>query len=279
MRGYLERLAASAMRPERAVHPFVSTLFSGARQKGIVEETLETRKPALRVERSAAPDGNDIIRENAPLDPTELPEQAANAERRVESTIPMLPRERATSAEMQEDVRSAQSLRGPARADEPHPVELLLPRHPIEPETPERKAQVEARAMQSEDARAAQRALEATFEPAPTEPLSLRVQPLLVEEWTASARREEVLPERPPRDEAQRTNPAAWTVAAKRRLGAERMPLEVGREHQRGSDDIQIHIGRIEIVAVPPAPARSAAPTRKSQTLDEYLKRRDGRAR
>jgi hypothetical protein len=116
-------------------------------------------------------------------------------------------------------------------------------------------------------------------EPASTELLSLRVQPLLVEEWTPSARREEVMQERPPRDEAQRMNPAAFAIGAKRRLGAERMPLEAGRDHQRGSDDIQIHIGRIEVVAVPPAAARSAAPARKSQTLDEYLKRRDGRAR
>jgi hypothetical protein len=46
----------------------------------------------------------------------------------------------------------------------------------------------------------------------------------------------------------------------------------------READEIQIHIGRIEVTAVPPAPARPAAqPARKSLRLDEYLSGR-GRA-
>jgi hypothetical protein len=52
------------------------------------------------------------------------------------------------------------------------------------------------------------------------------------------------------------------------------------RQHQEacGADDIQINIGRIEVVAVPPASPRSApAPTRKGMSLDEYLSRRNGR--
>jgi hypothetical protein len=45
------------------------------------------------------------------------------------------------------------------------------------------------------------------------------------------------------------------------------------------ADEIQIHIGRIEVTAVPPVPARPApVPNRKSPSLDEYLKRRPGRA-
>jgi hypothetical protein len=49
---------------------------------------------------------------------------------------------------------------------------------------------------------------------------------------------------------------------------------------EREPDDIQIHIGRIEVTAVPPAPARPAAkPARQSLNLDDYLKRGDGRAR
>jgi hypothetical protein len=43
-------------------------------------------------------------------------------------------------------------------------------------------------------------------------------------------------------------------------------------------DEIQIHIGRIEVIAMPPAAPRPAAgPARKTQTLDEYLRQRNGR--
>lgn len=48
---------------------------------------------------------------------------------------------------------------------------------------------------------------------------------------------------------------------------------------EREADEIQIHIGRIEVTAVQQAPARPLLkPARKGQSLDEYLKRRDRRA-
>ena len=48
----------------------------------------------------------------------------------------------------------------------------------------------------------------------------------------------------------------------------------------RPTDDIQIHIGRIEVTAVQPVPARAAPakPQRRAPSLDEYLRRRDGRS-
>jgi hypothetical protein len=48
---------------------------------------------------------------------------------------------------------------------------------------------------------------------------------------------------------------------------------------ERERDEIEIHIGRIEVTAVPQAAARPAIqPARKSLNLDEYLKRRNRRA-
>jgi hypothetical protein len=48
----------------------------------------------------------------------------------------------------------------------------------------------------------------------------------------------------------------------------------------RQPEDIQIHIGRIEVLAVPPPVARPAAPPpRKSVSLDEYLRRSERRSR
>jgi hypothetical protein len=48
----------------------------------------------------------------------------------------------------------------------------------------------------------------------------------------------------------------------------------------RATDDIEIHIGRIEVAAMQAAPIRSAPakPPRRAASLDEYLKRRDGTA-
>jgi len=46
------------------------------------------------------------------------------------------------------------------------------------------------------------------------------------------------------------------------------------------AEDIQIHIGRIEVIAVPPPVALpAAAPARRGQSLDEYLSRSNGRSR
>jgi len=47
------------------------------------------------------------------------------------------------------------------------------------------------------------------------------------------------------------------------------------------SNEVQIHIGRIEMTAVPPPPSPppAAKPQRAAMSLDEYLQRRNGRAR
>jgi hypothetical protein len=69
---------------------------------------------------------------------------------------------------------------------------------------------------------------------------------------------------------------SAAEMAAARRL-AQQQRARVQAEQQ--SDEIQIHIGRIEVTAMPPAAPHSVpAPVRKTQTLDEYLRRSSGRA-
>jgi hypothetical protein len=45
------------------------------------------------------------------------------------------------------------------------------------------------------------------------------------------------------------------------------------------ADDIQIHIGRIEVTAVPPAAPRAPKAPHEGLSLDAYLNRRAGRAR
>lgn len=49
---------------------------------------------------------------------------------------------------------------------------------------------------------------------------------------------------------------------------------ERSREAERQPDEIQIHIGRIEVTAAPPPVSRPhSRPTRKTLSLDDYLKR------
>jgi hypothetical protein len=63
-----------------------------------------------------------------------------------------------------------------------------------------------------------------------------------------------------------------------RPYSSRRSPQAVTR--QEGQDEIEIHIGRIEVTAVPPPVhrAESSRPPRPSPSLGEYLKRRNGRA-
>jgi hypothetical protein len=53
-----------------------------------------------------------------------------------------------------------------------------------------------------------------------------------------------------------------------------------GAQQGRGSEEIQIHIGRVEVIAVPPPAQRTVpAAARKTESLGEYLRRRDRRVR
>ncbi len=55
--------------------------------------------------------------------------------------------------------------------------------------------------------------------------------------------------------------------------------IYAARSERPEPDEIQIHIGRIEVTAVPQTqPSTPARAARKAPTLDEYLRRRDGRA-
>jgi hypothetical protein len=68
-------------------------------------------------------------------------------------------------------------------------------------------------------------------------------------------------------------------VSTASKKDAARVPRH-GAVSKSEADEIQIHIGRIEVTAVPPAAARPAVvPVSKSVNLDEYLKRGRGRAR
>ena len=71
----------------------------------------------------------------------------------------------------------------------------------------------------------------------------------------------------------------AGMAGAAGRMAQRRMERQAQARAERQGDEIQIHIGRIEVIAMPPAAPRPVAmPARKTQTLDEYLRRGSGRA-
>jgi hypothetical protein len=81
--------------------------------------------------------------------------------------------------------------------------------------------------------------------------------------------------------------PPAPTVQKNERAGPMQQPATSrpaeqpsGAPQVRGREDIQIHIGRVEVIAVPPAAPRTApAAARKTESLADYLRRRDRRVR
>jgi hypothetical protein len=81
------------------------------------------------------------------------------------------------------------------------------------------------------------------------------------------------------REAAKRTeSPLAAPALPSRAREAERTLPSRAAMPQREPDEIRIHIGRIEVTAAPPAPAPArVAPARKTLSLDDYLKRRNGR--
>jgi hypothetical protein len=98
-----------------------------------------------------------------------------------------------------------------------------------------------------------------------------------------------------PDEPAVAAEPKPLAVAAPRPVGSRRSetvlparnePIPVPRQlgasprRERGAEDIQIHIGRIEVIAVPPpVAAPKTAPAPKAMSLDDYLSRRNRGAR
>jgi hypothetical protein len=85
-------------------------------------------------------------------------------------------------------------------------------------------------------------------------------------------------PSRRPKGVAPSRNPAL-VVSGLHKTKPEAERFQRAKPEAREADEIQIHIGRIEVTAVQPAPAPAAAkPQRNVPSLDEYLRRRDRRA-
>lgn len=125
--------------------------------------------------------------------------------------------------------------------------------------------------------------------PGQNQPTSFTFQPLFVDR-TATDSANEAPSVRQPGDAERKTTPSAVIPIRAIPMAQPQSPLhrplaiaqgQGNSDASRGKnepDEIQIHIGRIEVSAISPAPSPIAAKApRKSSSLDDYLRRRDRR--
>jgi hypothetical protein len=246
MTGYLQRLAASVARPSPRLHPLVGSIFSGARQEIASPDLLQN--DAL----TSADDQNLVSPTRNIAEPTEDPMRRRDLtagdriEPRTEIALPM------------DDGRI-----GRRRSEPEHPL------------MPSKGLEVAVSAMLSETVPGEVAGVQSppqhdrrdtSIVDAPW------VAPAAVEDGRAADRRNAAAPS-PVSTVSERAGVLA--VVAGDAAKPARAEFSAPARRSAQSEDIQIHIGRIEVTAVAqPAPRPAVAPVRKAMSLDEYLGRR-----
>jgi hypothetical protein len=275
MSGYLERIGMSAMKPGGSIHPVLGSVFSASR--------YDPRPGTLpwEVDARAAPEPEILVtmRRDEPhvFEPSQRATGKPDAPIPPVPPMPMLLRQKATE---KEDSRPA--------FDEPTPFKPLareiLPRDRTRQAdalaVPHVRNDNDARRSETDDddTRPVSRDREVRHTEAPRAPLPQRrehqvivtgVFRPLVAGIDGSAAEASIL--------GGRHDPIASTALKQEKRSESRRGM---KRPEVKSDDIQIHIGRIEVTAVPQPAAPTAAPrpAPKSASLSEYLKRRDTRA-
>ncbi len=257
MSGYLQRLVSTARTPRTGIRPVLGSLYSYSPNYGTaeslhgVEETVVRRQPDVTATSSSVPP-HGIPTPSQPRSPR-------REDLHLEQRVTVRP-----TAVSGSNAEASQGIQGSAldgQSENPKPSS----------ETPGSFTPLVAEAYREQHA-----ALEAGFTSGPAIKLSegdvrpfgapsqqpIRggpYRPLVPEGLhpAEAALAHASSPLSPARGKIERTGPARHSA-----------PVE------RSADDIQIHIGRIEVTAVPPAPTRPAVqPVRKSLRLDEYLRR------
>jgi hypothetical protein len=250
MRGYLQQMIAAAAGLEQTVHPLIGNIFEGTAS----EETVGTSARIERtnaVDRERGPKASVVDRQPQAMDPGAEPVQPKPPTKADQVVVPT----RASTSVPGKTPKIRKTGLREQESDEPRQEEHLRP------------SQVHQSANLS---REQTRNLSTKEEVLPeAEPVWQR--PLLVHN---RPKKEPIGEEIPNRRPMQR---ASALEAYPARNHVRKWPT-LKHEQPKPSEDVQIHIGRIEVVAVPPAPAPPPAkPVRRSLNLQEYLKRQDGR--
>ena len=250
MTGYLQRLAASVARPSPSLHPLVGSIFSGARQ--------EVAEPALMQNDALA------FTDDQNLFPTTrmVPDLPDGPMRRGDLAADGRAEEHAWTALPTDDSRIGQ------RHGEREIFHPLLP-----PKTGELGVSPMLPETVSEDAANAQSAsirLQHDRRDSSIVDAAWMAHAAVEDERTADRRNATAAP--PVSGLLERAGMSAVVTGDASKPARAEFSAPSRRSTQ--SDDIQIHIGRIEVTAVAqPTPRPAAAPARKAMSLDEYLGR------
>jgi hypothetical protein len=297
MNSYLERLAASAINPGGTIHPVLRPVFAGTERRGAPvplewEEAVVSRDHPASLA-TTAPEAS--LSERPAAAPTER--SHTDASTAPAQAGPLVPKPAGPPVSSPLPVRRASPAVAPPEVIVP-PVEVpTVAPLPVPTISVERAKPIDDPPSISESFSAFARvATDATPRDA-----SRVATPIIGSDLETDARREPGQRKKPGRVESAivveayqpivpgparaDTAPGIFNESAdapvsfvpKHRAAA--IARRVARGTAGSRDEIQIHIGRIEVTAVPQAPTHAPPkPARKSVSLDEYLKRRDPRA-
>lgn len=241
MRGYLQRLALGVMRPVGTIHPMVGSVFSPQHQAGTSEAPL--REASVHISSQAKSD--------AKRSPEDAKARSVSSEEKSSGTLEPN-RLRAAGPvhtpliskvdATQSKNKQSEDFSGPAEASSSH----LGERSTVE-------ALPEANAHPGE-----------------------RTEELVLTHVYTPKMSESTVQSSSLKMPAQKMDPFAAAPRSTPQENSSRRSATPPRQ----PDEIQIHIGRIEVTAVQQTPVPPAAkPARKGLSLDEYLQRANRRVR
>lgn len=282
MSGYLQRLAASVLKPSAAIHPILGSVFSPPPQPVPAEheELFSARSAAAETPRSAPAVPLSPSIEHDTADTSALPHAPVRERAGFRASIdpPQWRPEPALPASSDIETTEHAGLPRSSRPEpDREPSRPALGQHPIVPWNRSQPRSTDP-TTQARDSYAAATPAASRAEPAvpernsppvaatpepPLQDFETRVYRPLIEPSFQRQTPPAILPEtfREARNTDRRDSPRPQALP------------------QHEPDEIRIHIGRIEVVAAVPAPVHAAPrPVRPSPDLGDYLKRRNGRA-
>jgi hypothetical protein len=277
MSGILQRIAASAIRPQPRVHPFVESIFAAPHEEGFAAPILQQQIQSA-----------GVLSPNSPTQGGQASQSVSVEESAVETPIELLNQRSAQHGTRVPPLTSAASAPGSASLPtavvavgrESFQPLLPLPAPPKQ-EKEARTLPLQATAVPESAARPTAQEWPSSANPADASSPAWSFAPLVYEVGddgsptsavAAGAARSGIAARRDSPVPASSAVPGRGYGSAARNDRGQRTP-------QPHADEIQIHIGRIEVIATPPpAPRVVPTPARRSQSLDEYLRRSNGRA-